>query len=1011
MRKSLITVFLGLLVASVAVSEGKIVRGVVTDNAGIPLPGASIVAPGGVGTVTDADGRYTLDVPVGTTLTASYVSYKSVSFAVTDSEADVDIVLEDDSEFLNEVVVVGYGTQKKENLSGSVAQVNGKQLEDRPITSISQGLQGLMPGVTVTGMGGAPGQDGGTIHIRGIGTLNSSTPYILVDGVETSSINAIDPDDVASISVLKDAASAAIYGYKASNGVILITTKRGTDSAAKVSYSGSVGVQNATMLVERMNSADAAEYANSAAARSGKDPRFSAADIAAFRDGSDPTGHPNTDWYGLAFRPAVQTRHSVNVSGGNQKVRFMASAGYLFQNGVLPNAGRNQFNARANVDVSATKRLTTHLNLAFIQNNYTDASSAYAGGSSDQIIRQLNRIAPWIVNRYSDGSYGTISDGNPIAWLDSGMKVKRDNRNFTANVGFDYQFCEPLVLKVSAAYVNIGQNYKYFQPFIQYNPSKASDPAQLTVNDTDQHRINFDALLDWSQSFGRHNLHAMAGTHLEKYRYEYTHSFIKGFANDAVDGDLNGGDPTTLENSGYSRDLAMVSGFGRLNYDYDGKYLFEANFRADGSSRFAPAHRWGFFPSFSAAWRISQESWMGNAAGWLESLKIRGSWGQLGNQDALSNYYPYLSTYSMNTGYPFDGVVAPGMYQDGTPVPDISWERSTTWGVGVDFALRCGLSGYIDFYDKKTTDIIMDVSVPVEYGLGGYKNNVGAMRNTGIELSLSYDRRFNEDWELRLSGNLAWNRNRILDLGVDSYGNKVDYIDGGSTRNAVGHQVGCYYMYKWSGKFFNSQEEADAYTAKYGNPFGSAFKAGDLVYEDANGDGTLDSRDRVYTETSSMPAITYNLNITVSWRGLDLSMLWQGAGQVQHIFNREVVGEFNGDSGHPATVWKNSWSETNHNPVMPRVFESGASASGMEKVMSTFWLWDTSYLRLKNLQLGYNFPLKRAKYISRLRVYYSAENLLTIHGLPFRTDPETSSERGSSYPLLRTNSLGVNVSF
>ncbi len=1003
MKKAILFVFC-MMLACAASAQKTTVTGRVTDTAGEPLAGASVLLNDGSGTITDVDGRFSVSAGSGATLTVSFISYTTAVVPVQAGKSDYLIVLEDDNQLLEETVVVGYGTQKKANLSGSVAQVDGKVLENRPIPNISQGLQGLVPGITVTAADGAPGQDGGTIHIRGVGTLNTSTPYILVDGVESDNINSVDPEDVASISILKDASSAAIYGSKASNGVILITTKRGADGAPKVSYSGSVGVQNATMLVDRMNSADAATYYNYALQRSGKSARFSDSDIQKFRDGSDPYNYPNTDWYALGYKTGLQTRHNVSVTGGSKNARYMGSAGYLYQDGILKNSGRQQFNARTNLDLDINKRLTTHLNLSFIKNDYNDASSAYAGGSSDQIMRQLNRMAPWIVNKYEDGSYGTISDGNPIAWLDSGMQVKRENTNFTGLVGFDYKFIKELVLKVDASYVDQYQNYNYFQKYIEYNSTKVSDPNQLTRANTRQKRYNLNAHLDYDQTFGKHNLKVMAGWHAEKYDYAYDYTYRKSFPNNELT-DMDAGDASTQKNSGYTRELSMVSAFGRLNYDYDGRYLFEANFRADASSRFSEKNRWGFFPSFSAAWRITQEKWMSGARDVLSNLKIRASWGQLGNQDALSDYYPWMNTYDLSGGYIFDGSINSGYYQSSFHLSSISWERSTTWGIGVDFGFGFGLSGSVDFYDRTTSGIIMDVATPAEFALNAYKDNIGSMRNRGVEVSLAFNRQFGKDWNLNISGSFAYNKNRILDLGEGT-----EYIASGNTRNAVGHQYECYYMYKWSGKFFNSQEEADAFTAQYGNPFGKKFMAGDLIYSDENGDGKLTSADRVYTETSSMPSITYGLNIGASWKGIDLSMIWQGVADVQHIFNREVLGEFIGDSGHPATIWKDSWTETNQNPTMPRVFETGTSSSDMMKVMSTFWLWDTSYLRLKNLQLGYSFKFKKDM-VQRLRIYYSGENLLTFHNLPFKTDPETTSERGSSYPLLRTHSIGMSITF
>ena len=990
------------------------ITGMVTDANGDPIIGASVQAGGTALAVTGADGRFSVSVAPGTELQISYVGFATKIVVVKNGVSSYDVTLSDDSRALNEIVVVGYGTQKKANLSGSVAQLDGKTLGNRPIANVSSGLQGLLPGITVTGASGAPGLDGGLILVRGVGTLNSASPYILIDGVEAGTLNSLDPQDIASISVLKDASSAAIYGSKASNGVILVTTKRGQNGAPKVNYSGFFGIQNATALMERMNSADAAYYYNKALERSGKAPRFTEEAIQKFRDGSDPYNYPNTDWYKLAFKTAWQNRHNVNVTGGNEFVKYLASAGYLKQSSILPNAGREQFNARANLDMVLSKRITAHLNLAYIQNNYRDASSAYAGGSSDQIIRQLNIIAPWIAYKKEDGSYGTVSDGNPMAWLESGMTVNRNNRNFTGMIGIDYQVFKDLKLTLQGAYVDASQRYSYFQKFIQYNANKATDPSKLEIGHYDWHRTTFDAFLNYDKSVAKHNFKAMLGWHTERYKYLPDWMYRKNFPNNNLT-DMNAGDASTQKNSGYTRELTMVSCFGRLNYDYAGRYLFEANFRSDASSRFAKEHRWGFFPSFSAAWRVSEEPFMERSKSWLDDLKLRASWGQLGNQDALSgkqdgtsDFYPWMNTYKLDGSYPFGGQLMQGYYQGDYHLSTISWERSTTWGVGVDFTLFGGLTGSIDYYNRKTTDIIMDVSAPAEFALGKYKDNIGALRNEGVEISLAYAKQLNKDWAINAGVNFAYNKNKILNLGEGT-----EYIEDGNRRTALGQQYNSYYMYKATGKFFNSQEEADAFTAKYGNPFGRKFMAGDIIYEDTNGDGKLDSNDRIYTKHTDVPAITYSINLGATWKGFDLSMTWQGVGSVSHIFNREVLGEFSGDASHPSTMWKDSWTENNHNAKMPRVFETGNSPSDMTRAMSTFWLWNTAYLRLKTLQLGYSLPenVLKAIGVERVRIYYAGENLLTFHSLPFNIDPEITSERGSSYPLLRSHAIGINITF
>lgn len=856
--------------------QAGICKGLVKDATGESVIGASVVVKGTTnGTITDFDGNFSLDgIKKGDVIVISYVGYQTQEIKWNGSPLNV--ILKEDSKTLSEVVVVGYGTQKKANLSGSVAMVDSKELENRPIQNVSSGLQGLMPGVAITGTNGAPGQDAGKIRVRGIGTLNEAGPYILVDGIETGTLSAVDPNDIESISVLKDAASAAIYGSKAANGVVLITTKRGKTGQTKISYSGYLSFQNATNMIERMGSYEYASLLNQALEAEGMSKRFNDTELQKFKDGNDPL-YPDTDWYDLAYKTGVQHRHNVNINGGSENVKYMASLGYLNQTGILPNAGREQFNARTNLDMKINKRLSARMNLSFIKNDYSDASSAYYGGSSDQIIRQLNLIAPWIVARYDDGTWGTISDGSPIAWLDSGMKVNRDNYNFSGMAAVDYEIFDGLKLTLQGAYVNNLQNYNYFQKYIKYNENKESDPSQLDERFYKWDRTNYDALLNYNKNFGKHNIKGLLGWHTEKYNYKYQKAVRKKFPNNELT-DMNAGDASTQSNEGYTAELAMISWFARINYDFAGKYLLEANIRADASSRFAEGHRWGYFPSFSGAWRISEEAFMESAKdSWLSGLKIRASWGQLGNQDALSgsnnDYYPALNTYNLDSKYAFGGSLNSGYYQRKYRLETISWEKASTWGVGVDFTLFNKLNGSLDYYNRKTTGIIMDVTVPKEFALDAYKDNVGSMRNSGIEINLSYNTKIGQV-DFGIAGNFSYNKNEILDLGGGDPNKYLDATNGYSQRNKVGEAMNSYYIYRADG-FFNSQEEADAYTAKYGNPFGKTFKAGDLRYVDTNKDGKLTADDREYCGSSD-PKIIYGFNINAGWKGIDLSLMFNG---------------------------------------------------------------------------------------------------------------------------------------
>ncbi|MCD7924497.1 MAG: TonB-dependent receptor, partial [Bacteroides sp.] len=965
------------------------------------------------GTITDFDGNFSLDgVKKGDMIIISYVGYQTQE--IKWNGGSLNVILKEDSKTLSEVVVVGYGTQKKVNLSGSVAMVDSKELENRPIQNVSSGLQGLMPGVTITETNGAPGQDAGKIRVRGIGTLNEAGPYILVDGIETGTLSAVDPNDIESISVLKDAASAAIYGSKAANGVVLITTKRGKTGETKVSYSGYLSFQNATNMIERMGSYEYASLLNKALEAEGMAKRFDDTELQKFKAGNDPL-YPDTDWYDLAYKTGVQHRHNININGGSENVKYMASLGYLNQTGILPNAGREQFNARTNLDMKINERLSARMNLSYIKNQYSDASSAYAGGSSDQIIRQLNLIAPWIVARYDDGTWGTISDGSPIAWLDSGMKVNRDNYNFSGMAAVDYKIMDGLKLTLQGAYVNNLQNYSYFQKYIKYNENKESDPNQLDERYYKWDRTNYDALLNYDKSFGKHNIKGLLGWHTEKYNYKYQKAVRKKFPNNELT-DMNAGDASTQSNEGYSAELAMISWFARVNYDFAGKYLLEANIRSDASSRFAEGHRWGYFPSFSGAWRISEEAFMeGVRDSWLSSLKIRASWGQLGNQDALSgtnnDYYPALNTYNLDSKYAFGGSLNSGYYQRKYRLETISWEKASTWGIGVDFTLFNKLNGSIDYYNRKTTDIIMDVTVPEEFALDAYKDNVGSMRNSGVEINLSYNTQIGQV-DFGIAGNFSYNKNKILDLGGGDPDKYLDVSGGYYQRNKVGEAMNSYFIYRADG-FFNSQEEADAYTEKYGNPFGKKFKAGDLRYVDTNKDGKLTAEDREYCGSSD-PKITYGFNINAGWKGFDLSLMFNGAAGVKRLFDGyEVYGNFSGDAAHPSTIWRDAWTPENHNASMPRIFYDTNSPSSSRSVQSDFWLQNTSYLRLKNLQLGYTLPKKwlNAVGVDNIRIYYSVENLLTFDNMKINIDPEATSQRLSSYPLLRTHAFGINIAF
>lgn len=532
-----------------AVQQGKgkyKVSGRVLDVNGDPIIGASVMEEGTKnGTVTDVDGYFNLNSSKeNPTLDISYIGFTSQQIKVR-SGATNKITMKENAQNLEELVVVGYGTMKKENLTGSVSSVSSKELAARPITSVKAGIQGLVPGLQVTNSQGRPGEDNASMTVRGVGTLNNSSPYILIDGIESGTMNNIDPNDIESISVLKDAASAAIYGSKAANGVILITTKRGKSGKPTISYNGTFGWQVATGHVERMHSADAAEYLNKALQASDKPIRFTPEDIQKFRDGSDPYGHPDTDWQDLAYQGnGFMHQHSASVNGGNDNASYMVSAGYLNQNGIMVHSNREQFNLRSNVDVKLSDKFAVHTSLSYINNKYEDPTNSYVGGGSDQIIRQVNLFAPWVPYKNEDGTYGTLGDGNPIAWLDLDQTIKRRRQNFTGILAIDYQILKELKFTAKGAFTSQWEATDDFMKDIQYNSSKYHGPASLSSRRYAWNRPSLDLLLNYNKNFGKHNLKGLAGYHLEKYNYDELQAYRNDFPTNDIT-DMNAGKEST----------------------------------------------------------------------------------------------------------------------------------------------------------------------------------------------------------------------------------------------------------------------------------------------------------------------------------------------------------------------------------------------------------------------------------------------------------------------------------
>lgn len=985
------------------------VSGTVLDEKNEPMIGITIaVKNSSIGTTSDFEGNYSITVPnANSVIVYSYIGYLKQEITVG-SRKVINVVLKDNTEMLDEVVVVGFGTQKKINLTGSIATVDSKMLENRPLSNVSSGLAGLLPGVTITQKSGLPGGDGGTIRVRGVGTLNNSNPMVVVDGVEAPMDN-IDPNDIESLTVLKDAASSAIFGAKAANGVILITTKKGKAGTSQINYAGSFGWQTPTALPKYIGSAEYAEMYNEALKNDGKSPKFTESEIQKFRDGSDPDNYPDTDWQDLLYQGSgFQTNHNVNVAGGTDKARYMASVGYLQQDGVIKLTGKKQYNVRTNLDINPISKLEVGINLSYTRMDLEEATNSYVGGGADQIFRQINLISPWIPYRKSNGDYGTISDGNPIAWIDLGQQILKKRAYFLGIGSLKYEFIKDLSLKGIFSYKTFSEDQNEFIKDIQYNPNKYQGPNKMHQRDYSNETVAADILLNYSKTFdSKHSLAFLGGFHSEYYHYKYTYAYRENFPNNNLS-DLNGGSSAGMKNEGYTRELSMLSWFGRLNYDYAGKYLFEANFRYDGSSRFAKGNRWGLFPSLSAGWRISEEDFMESIRGTLSNLKLRASWGKLGNQTALDtrtnidDYYPTIPTLSLkDQDYAFGGKIVAGGATIYAKNPNLKWEETRTWNVGLDLGITNNLNITIDYYDRLTSDILMKVPTPDTYALVDFWDNVGEVSNKGLEFSAQYNKQV-KNVMISFGGNIAYNKNKIVKLG-----GQTEIVDGKDIKR-VGSPLNSIYGYKTDG-LYQSQADIDSWPT---NDIQGTVRPGDLRYVDVSEDGKLTAADRIILGCTD-PKFVFGFNVGAVYKGIDLLLFFQGTAGGKGYMESEAIGELNGDNGKPTTFWRNRWTPENTNTNIPRLSSQGKSGPSMPSVISSYWLQDGTYLRLKNLQVGYTLPSKLTKnmQISKVRVFYSAQNLLTFTSFVKGWDPESPVGRGSHYPQVMVNSFGINVTF
>ena len=998
------------------------VKGIVTDETGEPIIGATVKVKGSqnVGAITSIDGDFTLTgVKRGAIVTISYIGFQPQEVKVTGSEMKIKLL--SDSKNLSEVVVVGYGTQKKVNMTGAVASINMDELtESRPITNVSQALAGLAAGVNVSSASNRPGDDNASILVRGQGTRNSSSPLIIIDGVEQG-INTVNPQDIESVSVLKDAASAAIYGSRAANGVILITTKKGKSGNIKVDYNGYVSFQSIRKtLTPVSNYADYMELINEGMRNSGQSEPFSIDKITEWRNGNDPLKYPNTDWIDETFKASTATNHVISLSGGSDKLRFYGSFGYSDNPGVMENAGLKKYTARFNMDAD----VAPWLNLAMQIGGYVSDQEP-GSREIDNIFTYASATTPGMVFRAPDGRYGAMNntedDGqcptnNPLIRLNKWAGQNRKN-NIRPRFVATLKPFKGFSLTGSYSYELLDQEYHYKPVFIDaYNfltdeqtwTNRGKTSIQYYDGKVERYFNDLVARYDTKVLKNNLAIGVMAGLSNELYRsknFSATRQDMTDLSMDVINGAT--GESTS---SGSSTEWSMRSFFGRLNLNWQEKYLFEFNLRADGSSRFAKNKRWGYFPSASAAWRIDQEKFMEGALGGnLSNLKLRVSYGELGN-NSVGNYdYQSLYTTSGNN-YVLGNQMVTGLALSAISNADLTWESTKVFNVGLDFGFfNNRLTGTVDFFNKKTTGILINLPAPGVHGTTSLpKQNSAQVTNKGVEFTLGWQDKVG-DFTYGANANFAYITNNVDKFkGKDKGGMSIS----GANLIWEGHSINSQYMLRVDRILQTDEDMKLVEKMLENNPkafaaFGKPEK-GDLLYKDVNGDGVIDNNDKEIVSDGTNPKFTFGLNLNAAWKGFDISALLQGQLGIKTYWQSAAYNTPTVRYGYQINkeVADGRWYEGRTDATYPRLL---VNTDTRNTQLSDFYLQNRSFLKIRNVQLGYTIPqaLTQKVHVERVRVYCSLENFFTF--TKFKGfDPEVS---GMNYPTMKQCTLGLNISF
>ncbi len=987
------------------------ITGKVVSDKGQPLGGASIRVKGtNIGVATDSAGNFTMNVDPNAILQVSFLGYQSAEISLN-GRTTLDIVLNATTAELNDVVVVGYGHQKKIDLTGSVSSLDGdKDLSWKPVGQVSEALQGTVPGLTVTQTSGQPGADQGTIRIRGIGTFNDNDPLVLVDGVQYN-INDVDANDIASVSVLKDAAAAAIYGIRAANGVILITTKRGSTGKSKLSYSNYFGWQNPTRLPNYVGAQEYMKLSNELYENSGSAAIFSDSVIAQYDNPTrDKDLYPDNNWIKkILIGNGFQQQHTVSLSGGAQNVKYRFSTNYFDQKGLIENMDFSRITVRLNTDINVTDKLTFSADLSARISDQTTPQDNGAGSTFFQ-FSEANIMNPTLVDRYSDGTWGIgRGDGNPIRVQQQGGIYDYKSNLITGNFRATFEPVKGLTLSGIAS-VNYTSDYNsqhmvalpYYNFFV--------DPHPL-LNTIGQNNIakqfggawfrDFQGLAEYHIDLGNHSFKLLGGLSSLSTRYDSLTGQRLNLPNTTLD-QINAGSANGQQTTGTQNEYDLVSFFGRLNYAYKDKYLFEANVRRDGSSRFFPGQQWGTFPSFSAGWRLSSEGFMEDQH-LFQDLKVRGSWGELGNDNTtvsttggLSNY-PYQSTYVLGS-YPLGGALNTTTALNAVPNNGLTWETTKMTDLGLDMTiLQHKLDVNFDYFIKNTDNILYQLPIPQTVGLNPSQQNAFSMQNKGWELALNYHGSAGKDFKYNVGFNLSDVLNKITNM------KGADYV----TTNSIGitqayytgKPIGAFYGYQAQG-IFKSAADVAAHATQPGT-----VAPGDLIYKDQNKDNTVDDKDWVYLG-SNIPRYTYGVNLGASFKHFDFGALLQGVGKVD--LNTMIIrGAPTSRDNNFRDFMAGAWTAANPDANYPRL-----STGKQNYTSSSYWIQSGAYVRLKSVQLGYTLPggwTKKAG-LSRCRLYVSGQNLLTFSKLEKDIDPEAPND-DRYYPQVKTYTFGLNVEF